>query len=258
MFTKLIERRIRLLIPPHNLVDIVRHLLHVIRRVLLVSNGENSIQFFESKPLGLREQEVGVYHSEKVPSCIPGERTLWCERTDKSRPSKRDDEVEAPAGCGGHGHTQVTDVQWKRFSGVSERDGTFRGRVHSHECEDASGDGTDSSLAVLVCVGDPEGEASPQQADCHKWEANEEEVAAAEGVDCVDCWDGEEPVDNSGTEGDEEGIFSCPAGLFEDCCAVVCDDIDLVYWLVLSLQRYKGSEQLTPQNCCMNMTNAAD
>ena len=84
-------------------------------------------------------------------------------------------------------------------TGVSERHGAFARRVDRHEEVDAQRDHGHSGGVVLaqlgVAVRHQERPPSEEQAKGHDWEGGEQEVAAAERVDGVDCWDGEEPVD---------------------------------------------------------------
>lgn len=76
-----------------------------------IADAKHAVQLFQGEALGLREQEVGVHGGEDVPAGVPGECTLGGECAHESRPGQRDDEVETPAGCGGHGHAEIADVE---------------------------------------------------------------------------------------------------------------------------------------------------
>jgi len=65
--------------------------------------------------------------------------------------------------------------------------------------------------------GDVEGEASSQQRPGHVGKSEEQQRAAAEGVDGPDGWPCEDEVDETEAEGGDEGIPLGGAGLAEYC-----------------------------------------
>lgn len=73
---------------------------------------------------------------------------------------------------------------------------------------------------------DPEGEAGKEEEEAHEREGDEEEVAPAEGVDCVDCGDGEDPVYQAEAERGGEGGDLREAGFEEDFGRVVGYHVD--------------------------------
>jgi hypothetical protein len=125
----------------HNvLANIPRQLLGVVLRVLSVANVEDSVQLLQSEGFCLWQQEVAIDSPEQIPAGVPAEGSGGSESGAQRGPAEGDDEVEAPAGGGCKGHTDVADVEWESFGGVSERNRAFGGRVDGHEAEDGSGD----------------------------------------------------------------------------------------------------------------------
>lgn len=68
--------------------------------------------------------------------------------------------------------------------------------------------------------GDVEAEAGSEQRPCHLWEREEEEGAAAEGVDCEKGGPGEDKVDETEAKTGDEGLGGRGAGFSEDCRGV--------------------------------------
>lgn len=107
-------------------------------------------------------------------------------------------------------------MQGERFRRVRERHGTLAGRVEHLEQIHPCRDHRDALLAEGVVWFDPEGEAGPEEADGEEGEREEEEVAAAPGVDCEEGGEGEDPVEDAGAHGCEEGFLDAVAGFDED------------------------------------------
>jgi len=183
---------------------------------------ENSVQLFQRKTLGFLETEVRVCPSNEVPTSIPTECTLHCESLHKSRPRKREDEVEAPSGGSSERHSVLTHVQREGFGRVSERYRTFTGGVDGHEEVDTCSNASETCLLA----GDEEGETGEEEEYTHEWEGGEEKVSTAESVDSVDGWDSEEPVYDTCSEGDEEGVGPCKIGVDENLSTIVGNDVD--------------------------------
>ena len=72
-------------------------------------------------------------------------------------------------------------MEGEGFGGVGEGDGAHAGGVEYFEEVHACGD---HAYAFWFCGMQPEGEAGPEEEDGEEGEGEEEEVAAAEGVDC--------------------------------------------------------------------------
>lgn len=131
-------------------------------------------------------------------------------------------------------------MQWKCFGGVCKRDGSFAGGVHGHEDVDCCGDAAEALGCGRYAVGlegEVEGHAAPEQADAHEGECGEEEVSTAEGVDGVDCGDGEEEIGYAGAHARQKGFGFGEAGLAEDGGGVVCDDL-VIYLVSNSKDRF--------------------
>jgi hypothetical protein len=182
---------------PHDvLANIPRQLLGVVLGVFPVADVEYGIQLLQSERLGFGQQEIAVHGSEQIPAGVPAEGASGSESRAQSGPAEGDDEVEAPAGGGRKGHTDVADVERESFGGVGEGDWAFRGRVDGHEAEYSSGDTAKLCRVRLIprlrrSSSDQEAEAAPEKANGHERETAEEQVAASKGIDGVDRWDGE-------------------------------------------------------------------
>ena len=78
----------------------------------------------------------------------------------------------------------------------------------------------------MCTIRDKETEAREEEKEGHKGEGREEEVSPAEGVDCVDGWDGEEEVDDAKAEGSGESGDGGEVGFEEDGRRIVRYDVD--------------------------------
>lgn len=65
--------------------------------MVAITNIEDRIELLKRQSLCLRQEEVAVDCCGEIPGSVPGEGALWLEGAYKGWPSKRDDEVEAPA-----------------------------------------------------------------------------------------------------------------------------------------------------------------
>ncbi len=72
----------------------------------------------------------------------------------------------------------------------------------------------------------PEAEAGGEQGPAHVRESEEEEVAAAEGIDRPDGGPSEGEVDEAETPGREKGLGGAGTSVFEDCTAVEGNNVD--------------------------------
>jgi len=207
------------ILPKHMLFQVPRQLVLVVTRKGAVTYVKHIIQLLQSQRLRLRQQEVCIHEAEEVPYCVPCESALGTECFNKRRPCKREDEVEAPAGCGGEGHADVADVKGEGFGGVGEWDGSFAWRVYSHEDKNCGGDRAGASgwgWFLYWASGDQEGHAAPEETETHEREGGEKEVAPAEGVDCVYSGNGEDKVGCACAERHKKSLGAREAGIYED------------------------------------------
>ena len=82
-------------------------------------------------------------------------------------------------------------MEGEGFSAVGKGHGTHARGVKYFEEVHARGD---HAYAFWLCGIQPEREAGPEKEDGEEGEGEEEEVAPAEGVDCEEGGEGEEPV----------------------------------------------------------------
>ena len=237
----LIQRLPRLHIRPKNpLPKVPRQHIPIIPHMHPRRHTKHLIQLLQTQRLGLRKTKVRKRPPEHVPRGVPPERALWLERRFERRPGQTHDEVEEPGCRCREGHADVPDVQRECFGGVGEGYGTLAGRVDDHEEVDSCGDAAEAG----GFGGDVEGEAGEEEKDGHQGEGGEEEVASAEGVDCVDGGDGEDPVYDAAAEGGEEGVFSGEVGGYEHGRRVVHDCVDAAELEVISRDRPMLGEYL--------------
>lgn len=139
----------------------------------------------------------------------------------------------SPAEAGGHGkgHAGLTMGQGKDLGGVGEGHGTLTGRVEGAEEEDEQADQTSTELAVLVVVLNQSAETSSEQSPEHLREGEEQEGAAAEGVDGPESREGKEPVDHTEPERTDHGNEVAHAGLGEDSGRVEGNNVDSAHLL---------------------------
>ena len=78
---------------------------------------------------------------------------------------------------------------------------------------------------MFAFVRDPEAEARKEEEDRHQRVGGKEEVAAAKGVDGIDCGNGEDPVDDAEAEGGGQGVDGGETAVEEDLGGVVGDDV---------------------------------
>lgn len=132
---------------------------------------------------------------------------------------------------------------------VRERHGTLAGRVEDLEQIHACRDHGDTLLAQGVVGFDPEGEAGPEEADGQEGEGEEQEVAAAPGVDGEEGGESEDPVEDAGAHGCEEGFLDAVAGFDEDGGGIVGDYVDaaeLSNYLAQCRFKVKWNQTLVP------------
>lgn len=155
---------------------------------------KDSVELLQRPLLGLGNEEQDGKEANNVPSRVPSEGTLGLEGVEQGRPGNRQDEVEEPSrGCGQR-HADGSDVQRVCFGGVGERDGALAGRVEDAEKVGSQGYTGDVRGGVAW---DPEAETGEEHGESHEREGGEEEVPATKGVDGVETWESEEPVDHS-------------------------------------------------------------
>lgn len=182
---------------------------------------EDLIQLLQRQRLRLGHEQQDADPADHAPGRIPPEGALILEGTLQRRPSEGEDEVEAPRRRGGEAHADLADVQRERLGAVGEGDGAHAGGVEDFEEVHPRGHHGD-----FLNVGEPEGEADPEQEDAEQRERDEEEIAAAEGVDGEEGGEGKDPVQDACAHGREEGGGLGVLCFQEDGGGVVGDDVD--------------------------------
>lgn len=128
----------------------------------------------------------------------------------------------------GPGHADLSVRQREHLGRVGERDGSFAGRVEGGEEVDEEGDEAQMRGTRLR---DQVAQARREQSPRHLREREEQERAAAKGVDGPDGGPREDEVDQPKPPGREERLGHAGAGLLEDGRRVEGDDVDAAHLL---------------------------
>lgn len=147
---------------------------------------------------------------------------------DHGGPCDTQDSSPEKAGSDGPTHADFAVGEREDLSAVGERDGTLTGAVESGEDIDEhshSGEMSD------VLDGNKTAETCGEQTPSHVREGEEEERAAAEGVDSPDGGPGEDEVYEAETEGGEECVEGIGSVLLKHRRRVEGDDVDSAHLL---------------------------
>lgn len=145
------------------------------------------------------------------------------------------------AGRDSETHADLTMRQREDLGRVSEGHGTLTGRVEGGEEIDEQGDQAGTSAVLLVDEG---AETGGQQGPGHLGEGEEEEGAAAEGVDGLEGGEGEQEVDSTEDEREGQGLVLGCAGVLKHGGGVECNDVDTAH--LLGDHDGEGGEGRTP------------
>ena len=161
-------------------------------------NTEDVVQLLERALLGLRQEQEDEDQRDDVQRGVEAEGARG--RHGQQHPRERQRQDRRPEVVRGHRptHAHLAMGQREDLGGVGERHGAFTGRVEGAEQVDEQGD------EAQVCGGvfrDVEAEAGGEQRPEHLREGEEQEGAAAEGVDGPDRRPGEDEVDETEAEG---------------------------------------------------------
>jgi len=131
-------------------------------------------------------------------------------------------EVPEPVGGGREGHGLGTDSKRVDLASDDPRDGTPGG---SEEGDVDADEGDETLLACHVLHRDGDTDDGDEVlANEHTNSTNQEEATATDVVDGPERWDSHADVDDSGGDGDREGVGD--AGLLEESRAVVENEVD--------------------------------
>lgn len=126
------------------------------------------------------------------------------------------------------------------LGGVGEGHGTLTGRVEGSEEIDEQGDQT-GTHAVARNEG---AETGGQQGPSHLGEGEEQERAAAKGVDRLEGREGEHEVDSTEDERERQGLVLAGTCFLEDGGRVEGDDVDTAH--LLGNHDGEGGQSRTP------------
>ena len=186
------------------------------------------VQFLERPLLGLGHEEEDHAERGDVQSGVETEGTGG--RHGEKHTREGDGKHGGPSETGGDRprHTDLTMRKREDFGGVCEGDGTFSGRVEGSEQVDEGGDQSKMSLAG---IGDQEAKTGDEQRPGHVGEGEEQEGAAAEGVDGPDGRPREDEVDETESERRPQSLLWRSAGVDEDGRGVEGNDVDTAHLL---------------------------
>ena len=166
-------------------------------------HGEDVIQLLERALLGLRHPEEDHDERGQVQAGVEGERADGVEGAQEAREGDAEHGGPEEARGDGPGHADFAVGEREDLCAVGEGHGTLAWGVEGCEEEDEE---CDEAEMGVVFLRDDEAEAGGEESPCHLWEGEEEECAAAVGVDCPDGGPGEDEVDEAEAEGGEERL----------------------------------------------------
>jgi hypothetical protein len=191
-------------------------------------HGKDVIQLFERALLGLGHPQEYHHQRRHVEPSVEPEGARRSHGREHAR--ERDGQHGRPAETGGHGpgHADLAVRQREDFGGVGEGHGAFARRVKGREEVDEQRDAGELFGGV---VGQQEAQAGREQGPGHVGEGEEEQRAAAVGVNGKDCGERKREVHQTKPPGCPVGGLGGGARVGEDGGRVEADDVDAAHLL---------------------------
>ena len=164
-------------------------------------DGKDVVEHFEGALLSLRDEEEDHDERADVHAGIEAERAGGCHGGEHAW--EGDAKNGGPEQASGHGpaHADFSVRERENLCAVGKRDRTFSRGVKCGEEEDEEGDQAEMRSVFL---GDVKAEAGGKRGPGHLGECEQEQCAAAEGVNGEECWPGKDEVDEAKAERRQE------------------------------------------------------
>lgn len=200
----------------------------LIAHVRACRHREDIIQLLERALLRLGHPQEDHHQRAHVQAGVEAKRARRPEHT--QQPREGDGEHGGPAETGGDGpgHADFAVREGEDFGGVGEGDGAFAGGVKGREEEDEERDHAEVGLAAGR---DEEAETGGEEGPGHVGKGEEQESAAAPGVNRPDSRPGKDEIHQTETPGGEQSAYVACACLYEDGGRVEGDDVDAAHLL---------------------------